>query len=184
MSEADREVASPQKGTNMSLTSTTTSNLITSQIVYYTAPTYNADNGLLQTTTRNLTVSAAWTNLGPLTTTFQPPASCSPNPPGGLYAYVQDEYDNPSDEAWGSCEIYNLIAPKWLDCQPSGSAYSSLWWGTSSTYTPSYYSPGIHCPSGYTSADVFVLDSSNVSTASVQADALRTTGTHVFCCPR
>jgi hypothetical protein len=47
-----------------------------------------------------------------------------------------------------------------------------------------YISPGIYCPSGYTTAKAFTLTSPGVETTPLTAVLLRTAGTHVQCCPR
>ena len=138
----------------------------------------------LEFESRTPTIEAAvWTNLGPLTTTFSPPASCSPFPPGGI---IVDDYSDTDKDLvqYSDCNVLNFKPPQWLDCQPSGPAFAPYWYATSTTIQNSYYSPGVYCPSGYTSADVFVLATANVSAAKIQPDALRATGTHVFCCPR
>lgn len=129
-----------------------------------------------------LTTAVTWTNLGPLTTTFRAPASCSTGPIGALVVF---DYSDPDAGlvVSGICQQYNLKILPWIDCQPSGSLYESFYWATVYWQAP-YFSPGIYCPAGYSTADVFVLASPDVSTASIEGNTLRTTGTHVFCCPR
>lgn len=132
-------------------------------------------------------IEVTWTNLGPLTTRFRPPSTCSPIPPGALA--IQDNRDPSGGILWAQCDIINsrgrTLLP-WRDCEPSGPAFAALRTITTSDYRPyrSFYSPGILCPSGYFTADAFVLDAANVTTATIDAAALRIIGTHISCCPR
>ena len=127
-----------------------------------------------------ITLLVTWTNLGPLTTTFRAPASCSNVPTSELIVHDYRTPESGLIES-GICQVYNRKVPPWVDCQPSGSIFSPLY---TVPYWTSYFSPGIYCPAGYLTAAAFVLASPNVSAVPLGINTLRTTGTHVFCCPR
>lgn len=114
-------------------------------------------------------------NLGPLTTTFTPPSpSCGPLDLGLFRVHGSPRV--------GATECYVskvLRRPDWLTCLPSAEAMSA-WILPYSTST--YFSPGIYCPSGWTTAGAVAV-SEPVTSASLFSRAFYLTGTHVFCCP-
>ncbi|GKU07745.1 hypothetical protein FLAG1_10639 [Fusarium langsethiae] len=91
------------------------------------------------------------TNLGPLTTTYEPPASCTAATTDHIY------YANASDfnTQYGpvSCG-----PEKMSDCYPSGSDYDKInSQNLKNGGHPAidYFSPGVVCPKGWTTAGVF-----------------------------
>ncbi|KAL2019157.1 hypothetical protein VTK56DRAFT_10029 [Thermocarpiscus australiensis] len=99
------------------------------------------------TTFANFVVS----NLGPVTTTFAAPASCITGT-GNLEVGFSA---SPLDDLWQTdC---GPLAGSVGQCQPSGAAieafYSSNYLSASPGFLP-YYSPGIVCPAGWTTAGV------------------------------
>jgi len=85
----------------------------------YPAPTWYGDPPL--------TTAVTWINLGPLTATFTPPASCAILPFGELEAY-NDSGTHDGLVYSGSCAEYNSQLPAWLGCQPYGSQFAPLWY--------------------------------------------------------
>ncbi|KAM0304512.1 hypothetical protein HYE67_001814 [Fusarium culmorum] len=91
-----------------------------------------------------------FTNLGPLTTTYEPPASCTTATTDHLY------YANASELS----SQYGAVScgAKMGDCYPSGSAHDKI---TSRNLkigghpTVDFFSPGVICPKGWTTAGVF-----------------------------
>ncbi|CAG2003244.1 unnamed protein product [Fusarium graminearum] len=91
-----------------------------------------------------------FTNLGPLTTTYEPPASCTTATTDHLY------YANASELS----DLYGAVScgDKMGDCYPSGSAHDEI---TSRNLkigghpTVGFFSPGVICPKGWTTAGVF-----------------------------
>ncbi|KAH6970856.1 hypothetical protein BKA56DRAFT_678008 [Ilyonectria sp. MPI-CAGE-AT-0026] len=87
------------------------------------------------------------TNLGPLTTTFTAPASC---------ATATDHFYYGKNSSLGIIYGQPTCGFKdYGDCIPSGSAYDSLAANMYKSATQPfvhYYSPGIVCPSGWTTA--------------------------------
>ena len=129
-----------------------------------------------------VTLLVTWTNLGPLTTTFTAPSSCSTTPLGELWAYRTSD-----GLVWSSvaCDFWSATGPhSWANCQPSVLALSSLWATTTSAYWLTYLSPGLYCPSAYSTATALTLTPQDVITGTYNGFLLRTTGTHVYCCPR
>lgn len=126
-------------------------------------------------------VNATWTNLGPLTTTFTPtPTSCTATPLGVVL--VADNSDPTDGLLRYDCDWVPRRVPPYVQCQPSAAAYAPLYARGSTEYWKTFFSPGIHCPSEYSTAKAFTLSQGNVS--SKTGIYFRTTGTHVFCCPR
>lgn len=126
------------------------------------------------------TTLVTWTNIGPLTTTFTAPASCSDIQLGNLIVSGRHNNELIFSEA---CSVNRDRAPFWLECQPSGSILSSIW-PYASVYRAPYMSPGLFCPSGYSTASVLTLESSDVFSSMLDKYLVPTVGTHVFCCPR
>lgn len=107
-------------------------------------------------------------NLGPLTTTFKPPPSCS-------FPVVNQAVDPPF-VAWLLQSCYTSThATNDLACRPTpvASAHPGIEWG--------YYSPGLICPSGWVHAC-----SATASTSSDFKFQFTPKGeeTAVGCCPR
>lgn len=128
-------------------------------------------------------VNMTWTNLGPLTTAFQAPASCSTELLGQLEVI---DNTNPEDESrYYECDLLNSMFPSKYSCQPSATLHESLW-SSASGWWADFLSPGISCPPGYATAGAYTLSPNNVSATatSIPGYLYRTTGTHVFCCPR
>ncbi|KAK3725426.1 hypothetical protein LTR37_000396 [Vermiconidia calcicola] len=116
-----------------------------------------------------------WSNPGPLTTTFTAPASCSTVPLGQLIAHSKELQNG----GFIGGEYCGGIPPG-VNCQPYGHEFTPRFGASQGSR---YMSPGIYCPSGYSTADHLTLASANVSAVSLEYNTLRTTGTHVFCCP-
>ncbi|KAL6918641.1 hypothetical protein FSST1_010136 [Fusarium sambucinum] len=82
-------------------------------------------------------------NLGPLTTTYTAPSSCSTNLKHPIFVNATSPHDL---LAWPSCS-WAIFG----DCIPSGKALESGGQQTSVFYqgTSSFFSPGIACPAGW-----------------------------------
>lgn len=145
----------------------------------------------------NASVYGGWysfSNYGPVTTTFTPAPSCTATDrlELGLVVgdYTQVQYSV-------SCSTTG----DW-DCVPPGTTTSaasydeSLWVGTAG-----YYSPGLHCPSGWATVGMAARHDSSLSTsgflttstkkipyfeepASLLASILEPSQTMALCCPR
>ncbi|KAM5344434.1 hypothetical protein ACJ41O_012970 [Fusarium nematophilum] len=102
--------------------------------------------------------SATITNFGPLTTTYTAPTSCATatdhlyfagkDDPGGIWAYPM-------------CTIQTFG-----DCIPSGDAFDELmtsYDGFLEFGFYHYYSPGLYCPSGWTTAATLVNPGGNTA---------------------
>ncbi|RGP73124.1 hypothetical protein FLONG3_6440 [Fusarium longipes] len=95
-----------------------------------------------------------FTNLGPLTTTYEPPASCTTATTDHIY------FANVSDFNRGY-GVATCGAEKMSDCYPSGSAFDKV---NSHNHksggmgTLDYFSPGVVCPKGWTTAGTFAQD--------------------------
>lgn len=91
-------------------------------------------------------------NVGPLTTTFTAASSCMTNDPIMALAERVYPYHHIAAE---SCPAYSVQG----DCVPSGSVLDAISTNTRRTlYSQGlampYFSPGLHCPDGYTTAGV------------------------------
>ncbi|KAI1011850.1 hypothetical protein LB503_004340 [Fusarium chuoi] len=111
-------------------------------------------------------------NLGPLTTTFSAPSACAT----GNDHHVIVNGSKP-DEVWGhpTCGFKDRGS-----CLPSGKSYDSL----ASVTTPLnrawnfYYSPGIACPSGWTTAGTMIKEGeSSLSVSGVFSSTLQASST-------
>ncbi|KAJ5012675.1 hypothetical protein K4K57_003928 [Colletotrichum sp. SAR 10_99] len=96
-----------------------------------------------------------FSNAGPMTTVWTPPASCATPSPQLYIAYNDSGTLLPQ---WAhKCEFRELG-----DCYPSGKAIDSAWYSASSASakdianagTVYYFSPASACPQGYTTAGV------------------------------
>ncbi|OBR03347.1 LPXTG-domain-containing protein [Colletotrichum higginsianum IMI 349063] len=94
-------------------------------------------------------------NLGPLTSVFTAPASCTTRPPV-LYLAIKDGYpDRASPFFPKECDPYEPLG----DCFPSGAALDDAYESASSLGFPgagtiNYFSPASACPDSYTTAGV------------------------------
>lgn len=91
-------------------------------------------------------------NVGPLTTTFTAPSACVTD---YSLAALADGHNTWNVVLAESCVAYDLKG----DCYPSGSAIDALISTRGPEYVDSrfpmpYYSPGLHCPDGFTTAGV------------------------------
>lgn len=134
--------------------------------------------------TSTLAYDVTWTNLGPLTTTFTPPATCNTPLPSNFFVQGRT--------SWGYDCLRNEVddSPR-PECYPFLSAYSHTTSDTSPTdiaphVHPYYYSPAYDCPIGWTGATT--LEAPAPSTiGGFEADlgplGLPATGTQILCCP-
>lgn len=89
------------------------------------------------------------TNFGPLTTTFTAPSSCATQAHPNLQWYY-----HPRNNTAGAAGISGgqCFGVRYDDCLPSGTAFDDAF----NTIYPDgymqYFSPGLHCPSGWTTA--------------------------------
>ncbi|KAF5004996.1 hypothetical protein FDECE_8521 [Fusarium decemcellulare] len=90
---------------------------------------------------------SVFTNLGPLTTTYTPPASCT------TVTTDRIRFANATSIQWAFGAASCGPAPMG-DCLPSGSAYDELasYYRTQDQDHWDYYSPGVVCPKGWTTA--------------------------------
>lgn len=90
-----------------------------------------------------------FTNIGPLTTTYEPPASCTTATTDHVYFANATSLE----QAYGSvkCDGPEPVGK----CYPSGATYDSLL-SSYATYRDQgfwqYFSPGVVCPKGWTTA--------------------------------
>ncbi|KAM5381698.1 hypothetical protein ACJZ2D_002918 [Fusarium nematophilum] len=103
----------------------------------------------------------AVTNFGPLTTTYTAPSSCATDTSHLNYANASQiamEFGRPT------CDVKPIG-----ECLPSGSAYdamiSEFWESPHQGFFP-YYSPGLVCPSGWSTVGVWARTASDGEEAS------------------
>lgn len=100
--------------------------------------------------TASLYAYETWTNLGPLTTTFTPAPACTASPTNLVLEVItapNDPYDIPNG--------FNVECPKRgnTGCYPSGEQRQKIFETASGlASTVVYHSPGLYCPSGWTTA--------------------------------
>ncbi|CAG7973316.1 unnamed protein product [Penicillium salamii] len=117
-----------------------------------------------------------WTagNLGPLTTTFTEPASCSQEPYKVLMAmrsgYPQIEYDSKCNQQFDD------------SCQPTvATTFPFTTWDGRYYGYASYYSPGLHCPSGWATVGAATRDAhSSISLSGIAKPSLNTGRTDLY----
>ncbi|TXC10945.1 hypothetical protein FocTR4_00007778, partial [Fusarium oxysporum f. sp. cubense] len=109
------------------------------------------------------------TNFGPLTTTYTAPASCAT---ATNHLYLADYSDKP-EYLWAYPTCTMQLYGK---CIPSGDQYDHL---ITATYAKTldigfyhYYSPGLYCPSNWTTAGKYVKG--NGGTAQISGDLTKT----------
>ncbi|KAF5556351.1 hypothetical protein FMEXI_1194 [Fusarium mexicanum] len=118
--------------------------------------------------------SATITNFGPLTTTYTAPTSCATETDHLYFAYNSD---NP-EYLWAYPTCTMQVYGK---CIPSGDQYDHL---ITATYAKTfdygfyhYYSPGLYCPSNWTTAGQYVKGTG--STAQISGELTKTESTMV-----
>lgn len=143
-------------------------------------------------------------NAGPLTSTFTPPAACTRPLNHGIDLVLSDGFT----AHWSTSCGQDTKAKRQSQCRPSESAWVNA---ASSDYSKdghkrTYFSPGLACPSGWTTGGVAVLGQhSTVSSsgggfptkspppwqpfqtlpfASYFVDNMEVFETMAFCCPR
>ncbi|KAH7483860.1 hypothetical protein FOMA001_g7421 [Fusarium oxysporum f. sp. matthiolae] len=114
-------------------------------------------------------VQAKITNFGPLTTTYTAPASCAT---ATNHLYLADYSEKP-EYLWAYPTCTMQLYGK---CIPSGDQYDHL---ITATYAKTfdtgfyhYYSPGLYCPSNWTTAGQYVKG--NGGTAQISGDLTKT----------
>jgi len=110
----------------------------------------------------NYNVSPTRSLLGPLTTEFVPPSGCS-------NCFVPEGFDD------DDCLAYSTDCLGDRACLP-GPSSATAWWG--------FYSPGISCPSGWTTFTTFSQDERFTVGISSIIDLMEPEETAAFCCPR
>lgn len=135
------------------------------------------------------TFEFTYTNLGPLTTTFTPPDACTSRT--AVNFWVLDK----SSDLFSSVPC-SIIGPglylEEIRCDPYGPKVSSLLVNQYDTTLSqlsnswaTFMSPGISCPSGYSTANKVTLKTPSLSSpGAISPKTLRIPGTHIFCCPR
>lgn len=111
-------------------------------------------------------------NLGPLTETFTAPASCATLQDKVQIALATQPEGN---QFVPECKVWT-----YGDCYPSGSAIDSGlasldWENPAKGFTIDYFSPGIVCPTGWTTAGVATKSEGGSITSSGPAFVLPTT---------
>ncbi|KAF6805985.1 hypothetical protein CSOJ01_09127 [Colletotrichum sojae] len=110
-----------------------------------------------------------FTNIGPLTTVWTPPASCTTQAPHLVLARPAD--DDRVGVRWGSQRCDTNETEPIGDCLPSGSALDALHssimssgnWGNGYW---NYYSPASQCPSGYVTVGIAAKGSQGIVSSS------------------
>ncbi|CVL12426.1 uncharacterized protein FPRN_03632 [Fusarium proliferatum] len=116
------------------------------------------------------------TNFGPLTTTYTAPASCATETNHLYFAYHGDDSNKP-EYLWGyptcTMQLYG-------ECIPSGDRYDHL---ITATYAKTfdlgfyhYYSPGLYCPTNWTTAGKYIKGTGG--TAQVSGALTKTESEH------
>lgn len=106
-------------------------------------------------------------NIAPLTTVFTPPAGCETG-------FVQKATAAPdSDRIHENCQAYLSDCRTSRPCLP----------GTSSWAPWAFYSPGLLCPAGWTTATVVSQDMTDSIRATDIFSLMRRDETAAFCCP-
>lgn len=136
----------------------------------------------------------SFSNYGPLTTTFTPAPSCTTTDRIELASIRRGVTDV---QYTVSC----YTTSDW-DCRPPGTTTSARTYNESEWYgTAGYYSPGLYCPSGWTTVGMATRDWTSVSTsgfiavttaknpyfeepATILASLLSRHETMALCCPR
>ncbi|KAI5360399.1 Putative SKG6/AXL2 alpha-helix transmembrane domain-containing protein [Septoria linicola] len=132
-----------------------------------------------------ISYTATWSNLGPLTTVFTPPASC--NTPLLTNLFVQGRTTWAHDCGW--TRTADLPRP---DCYPSYTAPDpAAFAGGENFWLPGeqkfYYSPGYSCPAGWQPATTLMTPAP--ATLGIWDEGqrplalLNAPGTQVLCCP-
>lgn len=104
-------------------------------------------------------------NLGPLTTTWTAPASCATDTGGWYLTALDPDSDRAFVGAKLSCESDGKSVTV-DDCYPSNQVAAQQWSTQSGGLFNQYFSPGLHCPSGWTTAGTVVKASSGLTGAS------------------
>ncbi|KAF5585846.1 uncharacterized protein FSUBG_12305 [Fusarium subglutinans] len=109
--------------------------------------------------------TARITNFGPLTTTYTAPASCATETDRIYFAYDSDH----PEYLWANPTCKMQLIGK---CIPSGDQYDHL---ITATYAKTfdlgfyhYYSPGLYCPSDWTTAGKYVRGTGSIGQMSGQ----------------
>lgn len=121
---------------------------------------------------------APLTNIGPLTTTYTAPASCAT----GYRQWDVRLKDTVHTTlhygfigaAGTACTVESLS-----DCVPSGAKFDELQRAATTTYNNgylAYFSPGLHCPSGWETAGVAVGSGRPTSGADLHATPTNASG--------
>lgn len=152
----------------------------------YKSPTASASTSAVWS---YVEVRVSYVNFGPLTTTFTPPAPCATDP---VYSalhkgHATTAFRCPDPLAYKRC----------LPSSESASQYSSKWGPGSHDHTFTYHSPGLACPSGWTTATEFLVPSydsygghsgsinpAGISSVVPWIDLPSVGGAHRLCCPR
>lgn len=132
-----------------------------------------------------LSYTATWSNLGPLTTIFTPPASCNTPLPTNLFLQGRTTWAH-------DCRWTRTADLPRSECYPSYTAPNpSAIAGGNNFWLPGeqlfYYSPGYSCPAGWQTGTI--LTTPAPATVGIWDEGQRplglldVTGTQVVCCP-
>ena len=97
-----------------------------------------------------------FSNWGPITTTFTPPASCVTGTNNILVAYTIPSFDTAFDTQCSSIGGW--------DCIPTGTDSKAAITGTifdpnpTGEFQENYYSPGLYCPAGWATVGIAARD--------------------------
>jgi hypothetical protein len=117
--------------------------------------------GVTSTILQTVDAIATGNNLGPLTTIFTPPPGCD-------VCYVE------AKSAGRVCAVYSTDCHGPRPCMP----------GTFPWTFSDFYSPGLFCPSGWTTATVVSADMTDSIRASEVLSRMSHDETAAFCCPK
>ena len=126
-----------------------------------------------------------WTNFGPLTTAFVPPAYCKTDPAkeGLVEIYIQSGSTTVTSFDCGQANLYYIQYP---NCYPSSKGMSVL--QTNTNIHAGYWSPGLVCPSGWSTGYAQTYGPDHSRSLGVDVNSLigndKMAATQVICCPR
>jgi hypothetical protein len=133
-----------------------------------------------------------WTNFGPLTTTYTPPAVCHNEPSNqGQIVFSITIASNYTVSSYDCGQATNGLIQN-VACYPSSQAVEEFITAPESVLAAAYWSPGVFCPSAWSTASSATIApaASYSSVAGFTKDIHSMIGnrsmdaTFILCCPR